>query len=133
MSDANEIEQRYVQVPPYACLWPVDPAVAAYPDWSGLGGAPIAPVLAHRPACRPGDGSKRLGWSCAALPAVSERLHHILHHMPESRWDVPRVLAVGIASPHHRSEPANRGLQSATCGHVFVSVYEAFEQSVRLH
>ncbi|MBV7396492.1 hypothetical protein [Mameliella sediminis] len=42
---------------------------------------------------------QRLGWSCAALPAVSERLHHILHHVPESRWDVPGVLAVGIASP----------------------------------
>ncbi|NVK47200.1 MAG: hypothetical protein HWE33_12925 [Rhodobacteraceae bacterium] len=42
---------------------------------------------------------QRLGWSCAALPAVSERLRHVLHHVPESRWDVPRVLAVGIASP----------------------------------
>ena len=42
---------------------------------------------------------QRLGWSCAALPAVSERLHHILHHVPESRWDVPGVLPVGIASP----------------------------------
>lgn len=42
---------------------------------------------------------QRLCWSCAALPAVSERLHHILHHVPESRWDVPACLAVGIASP----------------------------------
>lgn len=30
---------------------------------------------------------------------ISERLHHILHHVPESRWNVPGVLAVGIASP----------------------------------
>ncbi|MEO0387366.1 MAG: hypothetical protein AAF281_07520 [Pseudomonadota bacterium] len=42
---------------------------------------------------------QRLGWSCTALPAVSERLHHILRHVPESRWDVPRVVAVGITSP----------------------------------
>lgn len=33
------------------------------------------------------------------LPSVSDRLHHVLHHVPESRWDVPGVLAVGIASP----------------------------------
>lgn len=88
----------YVQMPPYACLWPVDPAVAVYPDWSGLGerqlplcvptGQLAAPVM-----------DQRLGWSCAALPAVSERLHHILHHVPESRWDVPRVVGVGITSP----------------------------------
>jgi hypothetical protein len=35
--DAREPVRGFVQVPPYACLRPVDPAVAAYPDWSGLG------------------------------------------------------------------------------------------------
>lgn len=87
-----------VQAPTVACLWPVDPAVAAYPDWRSLGerqlflcmptGQLAAPVM-----------DQRLGWSCAALPAVSERLHYFLHHVPESRRGVPGVLAVGIASP----------------------------------
>lgn len=88
----------FVQVPPYACLWPVDPAVAAYPDWSGLGERQL-PLCVPTVALAAPVMDQRLGWSCAALPAVSERLHHILHHVPESRWDVPRVLAVGIASP----------------------------------
>ncbi|MCB2095728.1 MAG: hypothetical protein KDE11_15100 [Rhodobacteraceae bacterium] len=88
----------YVQVPPYACLWPVDPAVAAYPDWSGLGERQL-PLCVPTMAIAAPVMDQRLGWSCAALPAVSERLHHIPHHVPESRWDVPGVLAVGIASP----------------------------------
>lgn len=46
------------------------------------------------------DQHQRLGWSCAVLPAVSERLRHVLHHVPNSRWDVPAgILAVGIALP----------------------------------
>lgn len=79
---------------PYAVLWPVNPAVASYPDLSGLGPRSLllyapavalsAPVLDHR-----------LGWSCEALPAASERLRHMLFH----RWDLPRPLTVGIASP----------------------------------
>ncbi|WP_227271558.1 hypothetical protein [Roseobacter weihaiensis] len=27
----------FVQVPPWACVWPVDPAAADYPDLSGAG------------------------------------------------------------------------------------------------
>lgn len=89
----------FVQVPPYACLWPVDPALADYPDLSGLGERQMPLYLPTQALAAP-VMDQRLGWSCAALPAVSERLHHVLHHVPESRWDVPAgVLAVGIASP----------------------------------
>lgn len=88
----------FVQVPPMACLWPVDPAAADYPDLSGLGERQLPLYVAAQALAAP-VMDQRLGWSCAALPAVSERLHHILHHVPESRWDVPRVVAVGIASP----------------------------------
>lgn len=89
----------YVQVPNYACLWPVDPAVADYPDLSGLGERQM-PLYVPTVALAVPVMDQRLGWSCAALPAVSERLHHLLYHVPESRWDVPAgVLAVGIASP----------------------------------
>jgi hypothetical protein len=42
---------------------------------------------------------QRLDWDCTGIGMVSDRLHHILHHVPESRWDVPRVVAVGITSP----------------------------------
>ncbi|MFD3192040.1 hypothetical protein ACFMPD_17525, partial [Sedimentitalea sp. HM32M-2] len=88
----------YVQVPPYACLWPVDPAFAVYPDWSGLGERQL-PLCVSTVALAAPVMDQRLGWSCAALPAVSERLRNVLHHVPESRWDVPACLAVGIASP----------------------------------
>ncbi|WP_158599029.1 hypothetical protein [Rhodophyticola porphyridii] len=89
----------YVQVPNYACLWPVNPAVADYPDLSGLGERQM-PLYVPTVALAAPVMDQRLGWSCAALPAVSERLHHMLHHVPETRWDVPGdVLAVGIASP----------------------------------
>jgi hypothetical protein len=88
----------YVQVSPYACLWPLDPAAADYPDLSVLGERQM-PLYVATVALAAPVMDQRLGWSCAALPAVSERLHHVLHHVPESRWDVPGVLAVGIASP----------------------------------
>lgn len=88
----------FVQVPPYACLWPVNPAVASYPDLSGAGirSMPLfcAPVALPAPVM-----DQRRGWSCEALPSVSDRLRHVLHHVPESQWDVPPCLAVGIASP----------------------------------
>ena len=88
----------FVQVPNYACLWPVDPAAADYPDLSVLGERQM-PLYVPTVALAVPVMDQRLGWSCEALPAVSERLHHILHHVPESRWDVPPSLAVGIASP----------------------------------
>jgi hypothetical protein len=60
-----------------------------------------APVMDLRP-----------GWSCAARPAVSERLRHVLHHVRESRWDGPRVLAVDITSP---SQSMNALLEGDAC------------------
>lgn len=42
---------------------------------------------------------QRLDRDCTGIGTVIDRLHHILHHVPESRWDVPRVVAVGISSP----------------------------------
>ena len=89
----------FVQVPPWACLWPVDPAAADYPDLSGLGERQL-PLFVPAQALSAPVMDQRLGWSCAALPSVSDRLHHVLHHVPEIRWDVPvGLLAVGIASP----------------------------------
>ena len=88
----------FVQVPPYAVLWPVNPAVASYPDLSGAGIRSM-PLFCASAALAAPVMDQRLGWSCEALPSVSDRLHHVLHHVSESRWDVPSVLAVGITSP----------------------------------
>ena len=88
----------FVQVPPYACCWPVNPAAADYPDLSVLGERQLPLFVAAQALAAP-VMDQRLGWSCEVLPSVSDRLHHVLHHVPESRWDVPSVLAVGITSP----------------------------------
>lgn len=51
----------YVQVPPNACLWPVDPAVAAYPNWSGLGERQLA-LRVLTPALAALVMDQRLSW-----------------------------------------------------------------------
>lgn len=42
---------------------------------------------------------QRLGCSVRPCQPFPDACTDILHHVPESRWDVPGVLAVGIASP----------------------------------
>lgn len=80
---------------PYAVLWPCDPdSAASYPDLSGLGER-SPPLCCAAVALSGAVLAHRADWSCASLPSVPDRLAHMLHH----RWDLPRPLAVGIASP----------------------------------
>lgn len=69
----------------------------------------------------------RLDWDCTGIGSVSDRLHHILHHVPESGWDVPRVLAVGITSPSQSMNAAlaaeNLALSLAETAALFCLLY----------
>ncbi len=76
-------------------LWPCAPdSAASYPDLSGLGERSL-PLFCAAVALPAPVLDQRADWSCASLPSVPDRLAHMLHH----RWDLPRPLAVGIASP----------------------------------
>lgn len=89
----------WVQVPPWAVLLPLAPdSPASAVDLSEIGEASM-PLLCAAVALPAPVLDQRLDWDCTGIGTVSDRLHHILHHVPESRWDVPRVVAVGITSP----------------------------------
>jgi hypothetical protein len=72
-------------------------------DLSEIGEASM-PLLCAAVALPAPVLDQRLDWDCTGIGMVSDRLHHILHHVPESRWDVTaagrkRYAARPIPSP----------------------------------